>query len=437
MSVYLAINIFVSDSSSIFNKNNIIKKFTHVYEKKDDTYLILKSNHESLAILNHQSLIDEKEIMIFKIVMKKDEIKIVNVIDRCCNCTRKTKYYRQMIKESNFYLWKSIPKLENYDFIDDKSAYLYMHQLNENDIIRLGTIKIIIREFHTFQNNNQNNNQNNHQNNQGNNNNNCVNCCKKKYKKPFTLLLENNMEDICEFCGKKYLEPDNPLVKFCECEKYAHFKCMKAKFKEIMTQSTESNGCIRYYIKTNCFYCKKFIPWSFLIEDKMNNNKYKLYELIDIPRNQNEEYLLLETFDFYDTQKEFIKYIFYLKFRKQANNKNIETILIGGDRKKSNKYRYDKLVKIEKTNSISSQHALIDYDIEEKSLFLTNISDTHNTLVYQDEFKMKQNENNKLLLELGNIKIESKLIGNDELEDVKKKMENNPEILEERKQTEK
>lgn len=427
MSIYLAINISVSDSSSIFNKNKIIKKFTHVFENEDDNYLILKSNHESFAILNHQGLIDDKEIMIFKIVIKKDEIKIVNVIDRCYNCTRKTKYYRQMIKESNFYLWKSIPKLEKYDFIDDKSVYLYTQQLKENDIIRLGTIKIIIREFHTFQNNQQNN--------QGNNNN-CVDCCKKKYKKPFTLVLENDIEEICEFCRKKYLEPDNPLVKFCECEKYTHFKCMKARFKEIMTQSTE-NGCTRYYIKTHCFYCKKFIPWSFLIKDIKHNNKYKLYELIDIPRNQNEEYLLLETFDFYDTQKEFIKYIFYLKFRKQANNKNIETILIGGDRKKSNKYRYDKLVKIEKTNSISSQHALIDYDIEEKSLFLTNISDTHNTLVYQDEFKMKKNENNKLFLELGNIKIESILIEDDKLEDVKKKMENNPEIFEERKQTEK
>ena len=173
------------------------------------------------------------------------------------------------------------------------------------------------------------------------------------------------------------------------------------------------------------------------MEDKKLNNEYKLYELIDIPRKNDEEYLLLETFDFHDTQQEFIKYIFYLKFRKKENNKNVETILIGGDRKKSNKYRYDKLVKIEKTNSISSQHALIDYDIEEKTLFLTNISDTFNTLVLQDEFTMKQDENEKLLLELGNLKIESRLIKSDELEYVKNIMENNPDKIEERKQTEK
>ena len=68
--IYLTINISVSDSSSIFNKNKIIKKFTHVFENEDDNYLILKSNHESFAILNHQGLIDDKEIMIFKIVIK-------------------------------------------------------------------------------------------------------------------------------------------------------------------------------------------------------------------------------------------------------------------------------------------------------------------------------------------------------------------------------
>ena len=44
------------------------------------------------------------------------------------------------------------------------------------------------------------------------------------------------------------------------------------------------------------------------------------------------------------------------------------------------KSQYDKLVKIEKTNSISSQHALIDYDIEEKSLFLTNIKESKDNI---------------------------------------------------------
>ena len=42
-----------------------------------------------------------------------------------------------------------------------------------------------------------------------------------------------------------------------------------------------------------------------------------------------------------------------------------------------------------------------------------------------------------LILELGNLKIESRLIKSDELEYVKNIMENNPDKIEERKQTEK
>ena len=153
MSIYLVVSIVVSDSSCIFNKNKIIKKYTHVFEKEDENYLILKSNHVSFAILKYQGLIEENEIIIFKTDIKHNQIKIINNIDKCCNCTRMTKYYQQMIKGANFFLWKSIPKLENYDFINDKSVNLYMHKLKVNDIIRLGTIKIIIRELHTIQNN--------------------------------------------------------------------------------------------------------------------------------------------------------------------------------------------------------------------------------------------------------------------------------------------
>ena len=79
---------------------------------------------------------------------------------------------------------------------------------------------------------------------------------------------------------------------------------------------------------------------------------------------------------------------------------------------------------------------MIDYDIEEKTLILRNISDSHNTLILKDknyleiipnndEFKFKQ-----ILLELGNIKIEPSLIKINEFEEYENKMKNNPEPIE-------
>ena len=181
-------------------------------------------------------------------------------------------------------------------------------------------------------------------------------------------------------------------------------------------------------------YCKKYIPWNFMIK---LNNQYKLFELIDIPRNNEDEYILLETFDFYVNNLGFIKYIFYIKFRKPEKNKNIETILIGTNRRKNNKYSYDKLVKIENSYSVSSEHALIDYDIEEKTLILRNISDTHNTLILQNKFTLNKGDKNILLLELGNIKIESKLVEKNKFEKIKEKMKDNPDEIEIREKEEK
>jgi len=410
----LSLILLVSNVSSIFNKNKIIDKFRYTF-KADDNYFILKRNHESFAISNFQQWIEEEEMLIFKRIKLKSKIKLTNLIDRYCNYSKMTKFY-EINNKLNFYLYKSIPKLENYDYFDEKNAKLFIHYLEENDIIRLGTVKIILREFHTFRNNNNNSNKNDYY-------------CK-KFKSQFTLLLEPNNDSICDFCGKKYLESDDPLIKFCLCERFIHLKCMKEKFKEMTIKDYDNKGCIRFYIKTNCFYCGKFIPWRFVMKEK---NNFKLYELIDIPRNNSEEYLLLETFDFFDKQRDYIKYIFYIKFRKLANDKNIETIMIGGDRKKSNKYKYDKLVKIENTNSISSYHSLIYYDIEAKTLAVTNISDTHNTLVLQDEYIMEQNGDTKLILELGNIKFETKLKQNDENDDIEQKLESHPDKIEMRK----
>ena len=404
----LSINVIIRENTSnIFKKDKIFKELTYLFNKNKDYYLVLKNDKESLAIMYAQSLCEEDEIIIFKINIDKNEIKLTNSFNSFRNFKNLDCYYKT-INNLNYSLWRSLPKIKKDDEFDNNKENVYLYHLKEDSIFRLGNAKFIIREFHTSQNNNQNTN---------------INEQIYKNKKFFTLILEPNKQNICDICEKEDLGPDNPLVKLCLCEKYRHYKCMKDKFKEIVKKD-ENNGCIRFYLKTNCMYCKKYIPWNFMV---MENNKYKLFELIDIPRKKEEEYILLETFDFYVNNLGFIKYIFYIKFRKPEKNKNIETILIGTNRRKNNKYSYDKLVKIENSYSVSSEHALIDYDIEEKTLILRNISDTHNALVLQNKFTINKDDNNILLLELGNIKIESQLVEKDQFEEIEEKMKDNPE----------
>ena len=72
--------------------------------------------------------------------------------------------------------------------------------------------------------------------------------------------------------------------------------------------------------------------------------------------------------------------------------------------------------------TVSSEHALIEYDLEEQKLILKNISDTHNTLVLENSVTLKSKEDN-LFMELGNIKIETHLMDKKEYEEIKNRYE--------------
>ena len=421
--MYLVCYFNFSDYPKMFNKKRVSKKLVLILGKQNNNnYYALRENLKSILELKQQGFIQEEENLIFKFVYRKDTIELINMIDKCEFPTNYEKVFSK-INNLNLKLWKSLPKCSNCEInINLKNSRLnneeyYISELKKNDIFRLGEIKFILREFHTISNIN--------------NNNNCDDdCSKKENTSLFSILLKPYKNEFCDICKKKEqtdTQDDDPLLKFCECNKYRHFKCMKKKIKEIMFREDNNNGCIKYCIKTNCFYCNKFIPLSFYIKvyDK-GNYKYNLYELVDIPKDNNQEYLILETVDFLNEQEDYIKYIYYIKLREKAKDKNIDTILIGSNRRKDKcEYQYNKLIEIGES-SVSNHHALLDYDIEEKNLTIRNISNTHNTLVLQNKFVFEKNKNNKLLMELGNIQIESHLISDgDEFSEIKDKMENN------------
>ena len=408
-----------SNNSTIFNKKKIIEKLLYLFKKSNGSsgskYFVLKNDKESLAIMDSHGSIKSDEFLIFKIDIDTNKITLVNLFNGFYK-NKDLEYFYKTIDKLNYCLWRSLPKIETKDTINIYNEKVYFYNLKENSIFRLGNVKFLIREFHIFQNNN--------------NPNRYINNTKQKIF--LRVILETYENDICEICGKKYSTPDDPIVKLCLCKKYRHYKCMKDKFKEILIED-ENNGCSRFFLKTNCMYCKRYIPWNFLLYE---DNKYKLFELIDIPRKKEEEYLLLETFDFSINNQGYVKYIYYIKFRGLQKNKNVETILIGGDRKKSDKYIYNKLVKVEGDRSISSQHALIDYDIEEKTLIIRNISDTHNTLILEDNLVINKYDKNKLYLELGNIKIESQLVEKNQFNEIEENLKDNANKIEIREEEE-
>ena len=405
----------------ISNKKN--KNGDYIILIEEDSYLTLKNDKTSFALLKEQGFINFGEIIIFLAKIKENDIELINCIDRCYNCLQTKKFYEK-INSLNYKLWKVIKK--------DIDSY----NLKENDIFRFGNVKIILREFNII------NNENNY-------NDKDINDIQKKERSnslsvtknfeckiisdkiQYIMLLENNNGKNCDICGEGFHKDEDPLVQFCECEKYEHFSCKKKIMKEnqLITYEEENKTKFAIKIETDCPECGKFIHSSFLIKE---GNQYKLFELMGPEINKSVNYLLFETIDFRDKNKKYIKYIFYVELNDQNHYKNNYTILMRGNGTESTKHKCDKIFYIEGEKDNISQIFIIDADLKEKKLVLKNISNEYDILVLQDNIKL--NPDDKLLC--GDLEVESSLINKDkfdDIDDIKKQMENNPEKIEIRK----
>ena len=89
-----------------------------------------------------------------------------------------------------------------------------------------------------------------------------------------------NKNKICDLC-KKYENKEEKLVlKFCNCEKYMHYSCLKNSLK-IEESENDKKNVISYECKNfNCETCK--IPYSYKYEIKNENGDKEIISLIDI-----------------------------------------------------------------------------------------------------------------------------------------------------------
>ena len=453
----LVSEIIVNDSSNNINTN---KKYINLFE--ENSFFILKNDKKSFEETKYQGFIEIDETLIFQVKIEKDYINLIHHFDKCYNCSKLQKYY-DTINMLNYDLWKVIKKPEQ-----DANDESYYFNLKKNDIFRFGNIKFILREFHvnneindninSKNDNKNNNNEDKHEkninkneniedNNNKNNNNDDINKNQSDLsinisssqalnykiindKMPYTLLLESNPKKICKICNKSSSRENGPLVKLCLCEEYVHFNCKKKEMKEAKYIREERDiWCNKYYIKTNCPKCKKFIPSHFIFKE---GDIYQLYQLVDIPFKINEEYLLLETIDFLDTNNEYIKCIFYIKLKDQKYFEENKIISISRGNVQKNMDDNNDLIPL--NIPYFSGVPNIVYNINKKTLSLKYNSDTYNTMVLESQYKVEKNNDriNNILLELGNLKIKSYLVNEEEFDKIRNQKKNNPSKIEKR-----
>jgi hypothetical protein len=288
------------------------------------------------------------------------------------------------------------------------------YYLCQNDIIRLGNFKFILKEIHL-----RNNYEDFFESNQNklkydihdiNKNNNPVFEFTPKLEN-YKVTEDNNI--ICSICNKSNCDINNPIISLCDCELYQnkHYECLKETFKsQKITVQNNKKTSKNYILRFSCNDCKNQIPLSFTI-----GNVDKIYKLIDFELPQNKDYLFFESLE-YKTKYEEYEKSFHLVELNNNNDNDIITISIGRDG--SIEKLRDNDIKIFDKSVSRGKHAVIEYNKKEGTLLLKNKSKTSDTLIAIKE-GLKINKN-KIHLQIGRTFIEACLLKENDIKEIRK-----------------
>ena len=344
--------------------------------------------------------------------------------------------FNQNLSLNNNNLWYVLNSDPNKKFYKSGSKYNEDYFLNKNDIIKIGRIKLSFSEFNidgyekvkyenkensynlsfenskteplfnmiyeaeraesTKVNNNEEEINVNNSIENNNNNNNKINNKENNNQNPDNKI-------ICKICYSEENTDENPLINLCHCNgymKYSHFNCLKLWIKTKLTIKENSKKNVKSYLFSsfNCKICKTPYPYKFKIK---NNKINKIYNLIDIDKPENENYLVLESLDQIKENNN-IKLINVITL-------NEENYIIGRGKECD--------IKINDI-SVSRVHAILHFNMIRKLLLLRDLKSKFGTLVLiKKPIKILKKY---IRLQIGRTFIETKLV--DE-EDVKDKIE--------------
>ena len=188
--------------------------------------------------------------------------------------------------------------------------------------------------------------------------------------------------DECSNCFGTNSSKDNPLIRLCNCTKYIHFHCLKEKLAQ-KKKISEDSKAVKTYILQNfkCEKCSKSYHLRFRIPEFD-----KVYELIDLIFPEEKDYICLESLD-YIKENNIIKTIHIIEL-------NDQKIFIG---------RQDYNDILIQDISISRDHAILEYNKNNRNLILIDRNTKFGTLVLvRGNIKIKEE---KTFLQSGKINI--------------------------------
>ena len=394
--VNLTIKTWISDSNGIYNYKSDITNINQVDAAYTDSVYIIREKNKIIKEKQHYIYDDEIEGQILLYIRKslkdKNSFEIVNPIRKFIE---KNEYN---INDLNRRPWFIVNTQNGYNNENEE------YNLNEGDIIKLGRRKFEIIKKNINANyktisldNPENYNISKINEKKGSIFN--INIKKNQYKinkrkignkkiikddsENNSLGNEindpNNIEDEdtenenekCRICFGSKSTRENPRLKLCSCHDSIHFECLKAYLKTKIEIRENEKLTVKTYIcnKYNCDVCLKPYPVRFRIPEFD-----KIYELIDLNRPPELDYIILESLDY---------------IKEHNNLKILHFVELNGDDIKIG--RYDTNDIIDTDISVSRKHAILKFNKENGKLYLENLSEKFGSLILiKGNIKLKE-----------------------------------------------
>ena len=382
------LNLYDYSSKDIKIINTIIESGTFIVRKKSD---IIRKDRQSDIVQKMG------EDLLFRVRSNKiDQFTLENPIPM--NNIAFTEYN---VNNLNNKIWYVLNSNNPNDIIRNEEYHLC-----ENDIIKMGNIKLIVRKINISPKENNGNKAN--LDNNPNISKYDINSLNKGTGSIFNFLpsqkkyyIDENNENECYICQKRKCSKENPIIGFCECN-YVHYECLKKKFKE--NEITHDKNNVKNYLfnACNCKKCNFVYPLRFKIDELGKN-----FQLDDIDEPKEGEFIILESIE-YKTYFNYIKSVHVVQLDR-------ENTTIG--RTMSNDI-------IIRDPSVSKIHAELHYDQENKIITIKNKSKKFRTSILVKKPLVINDK--EIQIQIGRTLIEAKIMKIGQFEKIANKFTQRP-----------
>ena len=264
--IYLITKTWTRDSHGLFDYESSSLN-TKKFDINNSGYLIRKDYHVSFVDNLDQNTDSDNKVLCYYDCVNHTIISPNIPIDLPIN--------NQTLIDLQEQIWYVVKSNSNFDVYDKRLYSEYEYELKQNDIIKLGRIKFVVKKINLVGHQHQLNK-----------------TTFAMFENPEDKVKDSNTDIICHICYLSDISEDNPMLSICKCKgtMHTHLNCLKKwlNSKKTVEEITGKMGVSYTIQKFNCEICKEPFPSTV-----KSNDKY--YNLIEYEEPQGQNYIILQS----------------------------------------------------------------------------------------------------------------------------------------------